>query len=351
VRGWCTAGCPEVVRGERGTRGFDGGGGGAALAKVFRPTRSAGGKNKAKMAGGGNDFQMADAAGAAGSSANGAGSPAGRAGSEASVRSGSRRDGSSANHGRDMHGGDYPDGSADHGRYMRGGDYPDGAEDQEAEPPRIEGAGPSPFRRVNFSPPTLGTRDGVPVMSDDVIMDAATNDRRVAVVRIEQGHWGFPPGFIDILNGVANNHVDAVVAEVHGNANYGNQGEARQAYAVLVYANELVRYGRSLLDFHPRLYRWALLFPVHQLGTFEVAANNFGRLRRAWPEAVFLSRRTATELSVPLAQEADMEEYLDELIEAAQEAEHAVEERFDDRTLAATSPFWAPSYAPANRRA
>jgi len=92
--------------------------GGAALAKIFRPPRRAGGKVKATMAGGGSHVQMADAAGAAGSCANGAGSPAGRAGSEASVRSGSRRDGSSADHGRDM----------------RGGDYPDGADDQEAEP-------------------------------------------------------------------------------------------------------------------------------------------------------------------------------------------------------------------------
>jgi len=87
------------------------------------------------------------------------------------------------------------------------------------------------------------------------------------------------------------------------------------------------------------------------MGTFEVAANNFGRLHRAWPEAVFLLRRTATELSVPFAQEAGMEEYLDELIEAAQEAEHDVEETFDARTLALTSPFRAPSYAPAHRRA
>jgi len=141
------------------------------------------------------------------------------------------------------------------------------------------------------------------------------------------------------------------VAEVHGNANYGTQGEARQAYEVLAYSNELVRYGRPFHDFHTRLYSWALLFPVHQMGTFEVAANNFGRLRRAWPEAVFLSRRTAMELSVPFAQEAGMEEYLDELIEAAQEAEHAVEEKFDARTLALTSPFRAPSYAPAHRRA
>ena len=115
----------------------------AAVAKVFFPPRRADGKCKAKMAGGGSDVQMADAAGAAGSGANGAGSPAGRAGSEASVRSGSRRDGSSADNGRDM----------------RGSDYPDGADDQEAEPPLVEGAGPSPIRRTYFSPPSLGTRD------------------------------------------------------------------------------------------------------------------------------------------------------------------------------------------------
>jgi len=309
--------------------------GGAALAKVFRPPRRAGGKFKAKMAGGGSDVQMADAAGAAGSGAIGAGSPAGRAGSEASVRSGSRQDGSSADHGRDM----------------RGGEYLDGADDQEDEPPLIEGAGPSPFRRTYFSPPSLGTRDGIPVMTDNVLMDAATNNRRVALVRVEQGHWGVPPGVFCILNGVPDDHVDAVVAEVYGNANYGNQGEARQTYEVLAYANELVRYGRPFHDFHTRLYAWALLFPVHLMGTFEVAANNFGRLRRAWPEAVFLSRRTATELSVPFAQEAGMEDYLEELIEASREAEHAVEEKLDARTLALTSPFRAPSYAPAHRRA
>jgi len=87
------------MSGGRGLRG------GAAVAKVFRPPRRSGGKFKAKMAGGGSDVQMADAAGAAGSGANGVGSPAGRTGSEASVRSGSRRDGSSADSGRDMRGG------------------------------------------------------------------------------------------------------------------------------------------------------------------------------------------------------------------------------------------------------
>jgi len=142
----------------------------AAVAKVLCPPRRADGKCKAKMAGGGSDVQMADAAGAAGSGANGAGSPARRARSEASVRSGSQRDRSSTDNGRDM----------------RGGGYPDGADDQEAKPPLIEGAGPSPIRRTYFSPPSLGTRDGIPVMIDDVLMDAATNNRRVALVRVER---------------------------------------------------------------------------------------------------------------------------------------------------------------------
>jgi len=141
-------------------------------------------------------------------------------------------------------------------------------------------------------------------MSEDVLMDAAKNNRRVALVCIEQGHSGVPPGFIEILNEVPDDHVEAIVAEAHGNANYGNQGEARQAYEVLAFANELVRYGRLFHDFHSRLYAGALFFPIDQMGTSEVADNNFGRLRRAWLEEVFPSRRTATELSVPFAEEA-----------------------------------------------
>jgi len=290
------------------------------------------------MAGSGSDVQMADAAGAAGSAANGAGDPAGRDGSSASVDSGSRQDESSADNGRDMRGGGILA-------------YPDGAEHKAADLPLIEGAVPSPFLRTYLSRPCLRTRDGVPVMSDNALMDAATNNRRVALDRIEKGHWVTPPGFIDVLNEEPDDHVDAVVAKVHGNANYGTQGEARQAYEVLEYVNELVRYGRPFHDFHTRLYAWVLLFPVHQMGTLEVVANNFARSRRAWPEAVFLSRRMAKELSVLFAQEAGMEEHLDENFEVSHEAEHVVEASFDARTLALTSPFRAPSNAPAHRRA
>jgi len=85
--------------------------------------------------------------------------------------------------------------------------------------------------------------------------------------------------------------------------------------------------------------------------TFEVAANKFGRLSRAWPEPVLLSRRMAQESSVPFAQEASSEEYLDKLIEVSHEAEHAMEEKFDESTVVLTSPFRAPSSASAHRRA
>jgi len=213
------------------------------------------------------------------------GGPSGAGWFGASAGSGSRQDGSSAESGRDKGGGSLA------------AVYPDEAEDQAAELPLIEGAELSPVRRTFFSPPSLRTRDGILVMSDDALMDATTNNGRVALVRIEQGHWGTPPEFIDILNGVPDDHVDAVVAEVRGNAKYGNQGEAPQAYDVLAYTNDLVRSGRQLHDFHTRLYAWALLFLVHRMGTFEVAANKFGRLRRALPEAVVLSRHTASQLS------------------------------------------------------
>jgi len=83
-------------------------------------------------------------------------------------------------------------------------------------------------------------------MSDDALMEAATNNRSVALFRIEKGHLGTPPGFIDVLNEVPGDDVDAIVAEVHGNVQYGNKAEARQAYEVLACATPWsVTEGRS----------------------------------------------------------------------------------------------------------
>jgi len=78
----------RLTLGQEGRALWAGGWGGEGLARVGRSTRGAAGKDKAKMAGGGSDVQMADAAGAAGSGANGAGGPAGRAGSERALARG-----------------------------------------------------------------------------------------------------------------------------------------------------------------------------------------------------------------------------------------------------------------------
>jgi len=154
-----------------------------ALARVCRSTQGADRKYEAKMAGGGSDVQMADAAGEASSGAIGAWGPAGRARSEASVDSGLLQDGSSADNGGDTRGGGLP------------AENPDRAEDKAAELPLIEGEWPSPFRRLYFSPRSVGTQHGDPVIKNDAYMVADTNNRRVTLVCAEKGHRGHPGGF------------------------------------------------------------------------------------------------------------------------------------------------------------
>jgi len=147
-----------------------------ALKRGYPFTEPTDGKDKAKMAvGGGSDVQLADATGAAGlerNGVNGAGGPARRARSVVRGDSGSRRVGALQNNGCAMRGGNAHAG------------YSDEAEDQEAEHSLLVGAGPSPIRRLYFIPPSLGTRDAVPVMSDDASLEAATNTRRVALFDI-----------------------------------------------------------------------------------------------------------------------------------------------------------------------
>ena len=277
------------------------------LARGYPLAQLADGKNKAKMeVRCGRDIQTADAAGAAGSTGNDANDgmcPAGRARSLESSDSVYRRAGSSADNGRDMRGG---------GAYT---EYSDEAVDQEAERRLLEGAGLWPIWRAYFSPQSPGSRDAIPFVSDDTLMVAEMNNRRVASVRLKHGHWGTPPGFIEVLADAQDDDIDAVVAEMHGDSNYGNQGEARPAYEVLDYAIELVRYETPFHDFHTSLYAWAPLFGGHQMWKFEKAPNNLGRLPRAWSEAVFLSSLMAKELSVSLANNAGMQEYVEELIE------------------------------------
>jgi len=192
----------------------------------------------------------------------------------------------------------------------------------------------------------------VPQVEDEVFLDAAITNRRVAMMRIDQGRWGNLPGFGDILQTAANDHVDYRLPEVHGDANFISQGEPRLAYEVLAFANEVIRFGVPLHAFHRRLYAWALLFPVPNCESFEVAANNLGRLRRARPEAVLRARSVADELSVRFAQEAGMDEYLDGLIKAAGGSDQELQ---DDKVAVAlpmiSCPIRATSFPSAHWRA
>eukprot|EP00168_Porphyra_purpurea_P002534 TRINITY_DN1291_c0_g1_i1.p2 TRINITY_DN1291_c0_g1~~TRINITY_DN1291_c0_g1_i1.p2 ORF type:complete len:163 (-),score=7.71 TRINITY_DN1291_c0_g1_i1:1176-1664(-) len=99
-----------------------------------------------------------------------------------------------------------------------------------------------------------------------------------------------------------------------------------------------------------RLYDWALPFTVPQLGTFEIAANNFGWLRRPWLDAVILPRQQASDFSVPFAKDADMKDYLENLVATASEPEHEMEEKLPPRWVRLTSPFRTPSHPAARRR-
>eukprot|EP00170_Pyropia_yezoensis_P000116 contig_992_g117 len=153
--------------------------------------------------------------------------------------------------------------------------------------------------------------DGVGFVADPPLMEAARTNRSLALQRIRDARWASLPNFRDAsIDGRF--YEGESVSDVHGHADFGRQGPERQAYEVLSLSNELLRYGAAggLHPYHRRLYAWALAFRVGQVETFVVAANNFGRLRRLWPLAVFLARDLAERLDVPIAEDHGLEEYL-----------------------------------------
>ena len=164
------------------------------------------------------------------------------------------------------------------------------------------------------SPPPSGVEEGVPWMSDDILVETATENRRRALTRLHTCRWEMPRGFRDLMGEEVANVDGGLVCDVHGHPNQGRQGPQRVTYEVLAFCNEFFRYGPSLHAFHHRLYVWALLFPVPKTGTFEVAANNWCRLLRAWPKAVFGPRLLVHELSVPIVHDEGQEPYLEDLV-------------------------------------
>jgi len=113
--------------------------------------------------------------------------------------------------------------------------------------------GPVPVSRIDTSSPSLGTRLNIPQVADDVLLDAAVTNRWVALTCIDQGRWGNLPGLVYVLETAYKDPVDERLSEAHGDAKFGNQGKPHQAYEVLAFANEIIRFGVPLHIFHPHL--------------------------------------------------------------------------------------------------
>jgi len=141
------------------------------------------------------------------------------------------------------------------------------------------------------------------------------------------------------------------VAEVHRDPFFGNQGPQRRTYEVISSCDEVIRYQVPLHPFHRLVYTSALLFPVRGTETFEVSAISLRRLLRNWPEAVFLERSVATDLTVPIGHDAGLAEYPDQLTLAAAEENDAVEEDLIPGMSELRNPPRLPLSATDHRRA
>lgn len=91
-------------------------------------------------------------------------------------------------------------------------------------------------------------------------------------------------------------------------------------------------------------------FSVAGSKTFEVAANNFGRLPRFWPDAVFLARPLVSRLDVPFAQEQDIEDYLESLADWANDPDEELRTEYAPGAIMLINPFRAPTVTAISRR-
>ena len=106
-----------------------------------------------------------------------------------------------------------------------------------------------------------------------------------------------------------------------------------------------------LHPFHRLVYANALLFPVKGTETFEAAANLFCRLLRNWPNAVFLKRALAEDLSVPFGHDSGLEPYLEQLALVKHEENDNVEDDRSPRVTGLPTPFRLPMFPSNHRRA
>jgi len=194
--------------------------------------------------------------------------------------------------------------------------------------------------------------DRVPVIADHGLYKICIRNRARARTRRLHGRYEALPGFVDVLaEHGAPTHAGGRVAEVHGDPFFGNQGPQRRIYEVISFCNDVIRYQVPLHPFHRLVYTNALLFPVRGSGTFEAAANLFCRLLRNWPKAVFLARSVATDLAVPIGDDAGLAEYPDQRTLVAAEENDAVDEDRSSRMSELPNPIRVPMFATHHRRA
>lgn len=113
------------------------------------------------------------------------------------------------------------------------------------------------------SPEATAMDEGVGYVDDAPLVAAARTNRLLALKRIRDARWADLEPFQDASSGGAS-YAGESVKDVHGGPDFGRQGPARQAYEVLAFCNELLRYGAGcdVHSLHRRLYARALCFRV-----------------------------------------------------------------------------------------
>lgn len=209
---------------------------------------------------------------------------------------------------------------------------------------------PRPDGRTYVNPTPVTMAEGLPVVRDATLLSAATANRQRARLRMLPCQWDVMPSFRDIVLETTAGQAGDPVSDVHGDPSCGRQGPHRMTYKVFAFCNEVLRYGFPIHPYNIRLYQWALLFPIQGCETFAVDANNCGRLRRSWPKAVFLPRSLAQRLVVPFAQEDNIGDYLDRLMQSCDKQDREFEPGFRPWLPVLEDPFRAPNFTPAHRR-
>lgn len=105
------------------------------------------------------------------------------------------------------------------------------------------------------SPEATSMEEGFGYVDDAPLVAAVCTNRLFVLKRTCDARWAAVEPFQDATLGGAFCAGESVM-DVHGDSGFGRQGPARQAYEVLAFCNELLRYGAGcdLHPFHRRLY-------------------------------------------------------------------------------------------------